>query len=83
MSARDFYRQHNLPEHIFYYWLKKYKEGHGPVENGFLPVEVSSPVLSAGNESREGVHIHYPNGVSVTLDKSVSISRLRALITVI
>ena len=24
MSARAFYRQHNVPEHIFYYWRKKY-----------------------------------------------------------
>ncbi len=64
-SARDFYRQHNLTEHIFYYWLRKYKEGQSPVEHGFLPVEASSPILSPKNDSREGVHIHYPNGVSV------------------
>ncbi len=83
MSARAFYHQHQLAEHIFYYWLKKYKEDHSPVENGFLPVEVGSPVLSPANESNDGVHILYPNGVSVTLDKSVSISRLKALITVI
>lgn len=83
MSARAFYRQHNVPEHIFYYWRRKYKEQHGPVEKGFIPVEVRSPVLSPENEPGDGVHILYPNGVSVTLDKSVSISRLKALITVI
>ena len=83
MSARVFYRQHNLPEHIFYYWRRKYKEAHGPAEKGFLPVEIGPPVLPPANDSRGDIQIHYPNGVQITLDKSVSISRIKALIKTI
>ena len=80
ISAREFYRQYNLPEHIFYYWRRKYKEAHGPSEQGFLPVEMGPPVLPLVDEPRGDVQIRYPNGVLVTLDKSVSISRIKALI---
>ncbi|MBE9522877.1 MAG: hypothetical protein IME95_06775 [Proteobacteria bacterium] len=83
ISARAFYRQHNLPEHIFYYWRRKYREAHGPAEKGFLPIEIGLPVLPPANEHRGSVQIQYPNGVQITLDKSVSISRIRALITAI
>jgi len=83
ISARAFYRQHNLPEHIFYYWRRKYKEAHGLSEKGFLPVEIGPPVLPPVNELRGGVQIHYPNGVQITLDNSVSIARIRALIKAI
>jgi hypothetical protein len=83
MSARAFYRQHNVPEHIFYYWRRKYKEAHGPSGQGFLPVEIGPPVLPPSNDTRGDIQIHYPNGVQITLDKSVSISRIKALINAI
>jgi transposase-like protein len=83
MSARAFYRQHNLREHIFYYWRRKYKEAHGPSEQGFVPVEIGPRVLPLMDEPRGSVQIQYPNGVLVTLDQSVSISRIKALIKAI
>ena len=83
ISARAFYRQHNVPEHIFYYWRRKYKEAHGPSGQGFLPVEIGPPVLPPSNDTRGDIQIHYPNGVQITLDKSVSISRIKALIKAI
>lgn len=83
ISARVFYRQHNLPEHIFYYWRRKYKAAHGPGEKGFLPVEIGAPVLLPANDTRGDIQIHYPNGVQITLDQSVSISRIKALIKAI
>lgn len=83
MSARAFYRQHNVPEHIFYYWRRKYREVNSPQEQGFVPLEIGPPVLPPANDTRGDIQIHYPNGVSVTLDKSVSISRIKALIKAI
>jgi transposase-like protein len=82
-SALEFYHQHNLPEHIFYYWRRKYREAHSPTEKGFLPVEIGPSVLPPVNELRDSVQIQYPNGVQVTLDNSVSISRIKALIKAI
>ncbi len=76
INQKDFCRQHDLTMHSFYYWLRKYKQINTPLENGFLPVEIKPPV----NGTRGDIQIHYPNGVQITLDKSVSISRIRALI---
>jgi len=83
MSARSFYRQHEVPEHIFYYWRRKYKAAHDSSEKGFLPVEIGPSVLPPSNDTRGDIQIHYPNGVQITLDKSVSISRIKALIKAI
>jgi len=83
ISARAFYRQHKVPEHIFYYWRRKYIEAHRPVEKSFLPLEVSLPILPPVKEPNGSIQIQYPNGVQITLDKSVSISRIKALIKAI
>ncbi len=83
ISARDFCQQYNLPEHIFYYWLRKYKKAQGPVEQGFIPVEIGSPVVPPVRDADGDIQIHFPNGVLITLDKSVSISRIKALIKTI
>lgn len=79
ISQKEFCIRHDLSEHAFYYWLRKYKLAHHTSNNGFLPVEISSPV----NDTRVDIQIYYPNGVLVTLDKSVSISRIKALIKAI
>jgi hypothetical protein len=76
IDQRDFCKHHDLSMHAFYYWLRKYKQINTSSENGFIPVELKPPV----NGTKEDIQIHYPNGVLVTLDKSVSISRIRALI---
>lgn len=83
MSARDFYRQHNLTEHRFYYWRRKYMDHHHPSGKSFIPVEVNAPAHPPINDARGDIQIHYPNGVQVTLDRSVSISRIKALIKAI
>jgi hypothetical protein len=78
-NQQDFCRQHDLSMHAFYYWLRKYKQVNTASENSFLPVEIRPPA----NGARDEIHIHYPNGVMITLDKSVSISRIRSLIKAI
>ncbi|MEA3476684.1 MAG: DUF1016 N-terminal domain-containing protein [Bacteroidota bacterium] len=83
MSAQDFYRQHNLTEHRFYYWRRKYMDHHHPSGKGFVPVEVHAPAHPLVNDTRGDIQIHYPNGVQVILDRSVSISRIKALIKAI
>jgi transposase-like protein len=83
MSARAFYRQHNLTEHRFYYWRRKYMDTHHSFAEGFVPVEVQAPAPAPVNEARGDIQIHYPNGVQVTLDRSVSISWIKALIKAI
>jgi len=79
ISQKEFCNDHDLPIHIFYYWLRKYKQASPPSENGFLPIDVTPAKLSADGE----LQIHYPNGVMITLDKAVSTSRIKALINAI
>lgn len=76
INQRDFCKQHDLSIHAFHYWLRKYKQSNTTSKDGFLPVEIGPPV----NDPRGDIQIHYPNGVLITLDKAVSISRIKALI---
>ncbi len=76
INQKDFCKQHDLSMHAFYYWLRKYKQTNTSSNDGFLPVEIVPPV----NDTRGDIQIHYPNGVLITLDKAVSISRIKALI---
>lgn len=79
IEAREFYQQHNLSDNQFYYWLRRYKDAQRAAEHGFIPVEVNTSEPATSGVSGD-IHIQYPSGVVVSLDKSVSISRLRALI---
>ena len=84
MSGRDFYRQHNLSEHLFYYWRRQYLDSQpSSANNKFVAVEVKSPEQPSVNDIKGVIQIQYPNGVQVTVEESVSISRLRALIKAI
>jgi len=76
ITQKEFCSQHDLSMHAFYYWLRKYKQANQSSENQFMPVEIRSP----GNGAWGEIQIHYPNGVLVTLDKAVSLSRIKALI---
>ena len=80
-NQKEFCTQHDLRSHVFYYWLSKYKRTSSTTGSGFVPVEIS-PDQTKSKEQGE-IHILYPNGVMVTLDESVNISRLRALIKTI
>lgn len=83
VSARDFYRQHNLAEHIFYYWRRKYLDTQeSTTSSKFVAVEVQSPEHQPVHNSKGVIQIQYPNGIQVTVEETVNISRLRALIKV-
>ena len=79
-NAREFCEQHDLSIHAFYYWLRKFKreESSG---SGFVPVEIRG---SGSNPAEKGeIRIEYPNGVLLTVDSSVKISRIKALINAV
>jgi transposase-like protein len=80
ITQKDFCDRHDITLHAFYYWLRKYKQVYKSSENGFVPVEIGP---MENNFKREEIQIHYPNGVLITVDKAVSISRIKALIKAI
>ncbi len=79
ISLKEFCNNHNLSVHIFYYWLRKYKQQHNSLSTGFIPVEVNA----VEEPSKTEVQILYPNGVQITLSDQVSTPRIKALINAI
>jgi transposase-like protein len=78
-NQEEFCQQHDISIHAFHYWQRKMRQSHSSPVPGFIPVETVPPTNVCNGE----IQIQYPNGVLVILDKAVSISRLRALITAI
>lgn len=79
ISPKEFCNKHDLSFHIFYYWLRKYKQQQTSLRSGFIPVEVN-PVEEP---FKRELQILYPNGVQITLSDEVSIPRIKALINAI
>ena len=78
LTQKEFYQQHNIPQHVFYYWHKCYrdqqhKNDKGPLStaNGF--VQITSPA-SAGN-----VEVQFSNGTHIIFNEPVSWEFLKAL----
>ncbi len=80
MRQKDFYEQHNIPAHVFYYWHKCYKKPKAgarkpiPAANSFVQLHPSVP--SASN-----IEMHLPNGNRIIFNQQVSVDYLKALIS--
>ena len=80
MRQKDFYQQHNIPAHVFYYWHKCYKKPKAvkskpvPSTNSFVQLQPS--VSSTGN-----IEMHLPNGNRIIFNQPVSVDYLKALIS--
>ena len=77
LTNRKFCRENGLHEHVFYYWLKRYKENQSPVK-GFIPIKVNGQSPSFKNDK---IEIHYPNGVHLSLPGHFDIIKIKALIS--
>lgn len=80
MKQKDFYQQHNIPAHVFYYWHKCYRKKQKkeikelPLTKNFVQLHPSSSRGSMGN-----IEIQLPNGVRIFLNEPVSVDHLKAL----
>lgn len=80
IKQQEFCDRHDISIYMFYYWLRKYKQVESP-NSGFIPVEIQG---SNNREREKGeIRIEYPNGVLLTVNDSVKISRIKALINAI
>jgi hypothetical protein len=88
----EYYKQHNLSEHQFYNWRRRYLaahpefcESHTGVSRGkkrFHEVKIEKLPSSPSPQSLCGLEIHYPHGVKVFLsgDRDWDIATLCSLI---
>ena len=79
ISQKDFYKRHNIPAHVFYYWLKRYKEQQSGLDqsftsSGFIQLQPSA-VAFAGN-----IELQLTNGNRIIFHQPVSVDYLKALI---
>jgi hypothetical protein len=77
-SNKEFCKQQNISEALFYYWQKKYRETGSIARDGFLPLKIEKPV-NCVNE----IDICYPNGVHVKLTQGFDMSVIRSLICIL
>ena len=72
MNAKEFCAAHEVPEHVFYYWQRRYRD-HVEADGGFVQVEVDSVRSSS-------IRLNLGSGRSLDLDGEVSPQWLGALI---
>lgn len=78
-GQKDFYQQHNVPAHVFYYWHKCYRKQHNkfaeplPSSNHFIELQ---PAVA---ESINTIEIRLPNGIQIFFNEPVSVDYLKAL----
>jgi transposase-like protein len=78
ISQKEFCIDHDIPLHLFYYWLRKHRQTQSSSGSGFVPVEINPS--EDNRKEMEDIQIHYPNGVHLILSDKVSIPMIKALI---
>lgn len=80
MRQKDFYEQHNIPAHVFYYWHKCYRKQHNkraepsPSSNHFIELQ---PSITG---SINNIEIRLPNGIQIFFNEHVGVDYLKELI---
>ncbi|MFQ5650275.1 MAG: hypothetical protein ACE5IY_10075 [bacterium] len=84
-SQKAFCQSQGLALSTFQYWLSRYRKHHRSdeqqPEKRHLFVELKPAVQSAAAAGDQGVVVHYPNGVVVSLGTAVDPELLKVLIT--
>jgi transposase-like protein len=78
LNQKDFYQQHNIPAHVFYYWHKCYRKQRSGLNtsvssNGFVQLEPSEVPL-VGN-----IELQLANGNRIIFHQPVGVDYLKAL----
>lgn len=80
LRQKDFYQQHNIPAHIFYYWLSCFRKQQTgkvvkqlPKAGSFIELQPSQ-IASVNN-----IEIRLPNGIQILFNSQVQVDYLKAL----
>lgn len=80
MRQKDFYQQHNIPAHVFYYWHKCYKKPKAGARKPIAPAN-SFVQLQPLAPSASSIEMHFQNGNRIIFNQPVSVDYLKALIS--
>ena len=83
LSAKEFCKQHNFPEHQFYYWIKIFRDKKPASSairdvNNFVSVKLKEepqPTVTAPI-----AELVYPNGIKLKFYYPINFTELRSLI---
>jgi len=80
MRQKDFYQQHNIPAHVFYYWHGCYRKQQQnktvkPSASSSHFIELQPRVIEPINN----IEARLPNGIQVFFTGQVSVDYLKAL----
>jgi len=71
-----FCESHQISVSTFYYWLKRYRSEHSPIESSLVPLQITEKEDLASGE----IEIAYPDGTRIYFSSPVSSLLLRSLI---
>lgn len=80
MRQKDFYLQHNIPAHVFYYWHKCYRKQQQ--KKIVKPSLSSNPFIElqpSETGAAKNMEIRLPNGIKIFFNDRVSVDYLKAL----
>ena len=77
LSQKDFCALHHLKPHVFWYWLRRYREREkaGQSQQNFIPIKVGPKA-----DKRIFAEIIYPDGTRLLLNEAVDLKVLRSLL---
>lgn len=77
LSPKDFCARHDMKPHIFWYWLRRYREKDQAAssQQNFIPIKMES-----GEEKSPFARIIYPDGTQLLIREQVDLKDLRSLL---
>ena len=80
LTQKEFYRQQNIPQHVFYYWHKCYRNQQN--RNDTVPVStVDGFVQLTAPSAAANLEVQLPNGMRIVFHEPVPVDYLKALIS--
>ena len=80
LRQKDFYQQHNIAAHVFYYWLNCFKKQQaGKVIKRLAKASSFIELQPLQIDAINNIEIRLPNGIQIFVNRQVSVDYLRAL----
>ena len=80
LTQKEFYQQQNIPQHVFYYWHKCYRDQQNKIRE--VPLSAANSFVQLTTPSAAAnLELHLPNGMRIVFQEPVRVDYLKALIS--